>query len=257
MRLIKIEIDKILHRKFSYWLLIATTILFPIALIVISNISIQQEGMMEVEFISNLSFAIISYIQSYIFLPVWIIIFIGQELSNGYINRFVFARSKNDYFLSKLIYCASIALYFSVLGIISFVASAYTLSLVSDISILQCLKLFCQLTISVFSYAVLLASLVFIVKSPTVGFIIYLAWNFSEGILFRIAEGIWNIELKWLPLHLVRTLYTTNGEVTSDRYYNPFDGNLMVAAIPIVFIGMVMLLAYQSFLRTDLKQLSD
>ena len=257
MRLIKTEVDKILNRKFSFWLLASTTILFPLALIIISDISIQEDGITETEFFANLSFAIISYIQSYIFLPIWIIIFIGQELSNGYSNRFVFARSKKDYFLAKLLYCASIALYFSVLGIISFVASAYASSLLSDLSILQCLKLFCQLTISVFSYAMLLMSLVFIVRSPAMSFIIYLAWNFTEGILFRVAEGIGGIELKWLPLHLVRTLYTINGEATSKNYYNPFDENLPTIVIPMIFIIIVMQLTYESFLRTDLKPLSD
>lgn len=253
----KIEIDKILNRKFSFWLLIITTILFPLALIIISDISIQEDGVTKTEFFPNLSFAIISCIQSYIFLPVWIIIFIGQELSNGYSNRFVFARSKKDYFLSKLIYCALIALYFSVLGTVSFVASAYTSSLLSDITILHCMKLFCQITISVFSYAMLLMSLVFIVQSPAMSFIIYLAWNFTEGILFRIAEGIWTIELKWLPLHFTRLLYTVNGEATSNNYYNPFDGNLTATAMPIMFIIAVILLTYQSFVQTDLKPLSD
>ena len=235
MRLLNIEIDKILNRKFSCWLLIATTILFPLAVIVIANVSIQQEEIMESGFIANLSFAIISYVQSYIFLPIWIIIFIGQELSNGYSSRFVFARSKKDYFLSKLLYCATITLYFSVLGILSFVASAYSTSFISDVSILQCLKLFCQLIISIFSCAVILMSVVFIVRSPAKAFILYLAWNVTEGILFRVAANIWNLELKWLPLHLIRTLYTINGEATSENYYNPFDGNLTATALPIVF----------------------
>lgn len=257
MRLIKTEVDKILHRKFSRWLLIVTTIVFPVALMIVSDMSIQDEALTEAAFIANLSFAIISYIQSYIFLPVWIIIFIGQELSNGYINRFVFARSKRDYFLSKLLYCASIALYFSVLGIISFIASAYTASVLSDITIFQYLKLFCQLVLCTFSYAVLLMSLVFIVRSPAIAFIIYLAWNFTEGILFRVAAGIWNIELKWLPLHLVKTLYTINGEATSGNYHNPFDGNPTATAFPITFIMVATMLTYQSFLQTDLKPLSD
>jgi hypothetical protein len=257
MRLIKIEVDKILHRKFSRWLLIVTTIVLPLALIIISDMSTQDEALTEAEFIANLSFAIISYIQSYIFLPIWIILFIGQELSNGYINRFVFARSRKDYFLSKLLYCVSIASYFSVLGIISFIASAYTASVLSDITIFQCMKLFCQLALSTLSYAMLLMSLVFIVRSPAIGFIIYLAWNFSEGILFRVAAGIWSIELKWLPLHLVRTLYTINGEATSGNYHNPFDGNPTAITLPITFIMIATMLTYQSFLQTDLKPLSD
>lgn len=257
MRLIKIEIDKIVNRKFSCWLLIITTILFPLALIIISDISLQEDEITEAGFLANLSFAIISYIQSYIFLPIWIIIFIGQELSSGYSNRFVFARSKKDYFLSKLLYCTIITLYFSVLGIISFIASAYTSSFTSDVSTLQCLKLFCQLIISIFSYAVLLMSLVFIVRSPATGIIIYLVWNFTEGILFRIAEGIWNIELKWLPLHLIRTLYTINGEATSKSYYNPFDGNLQSTTLPLLFIIALLFVSKQLFLQTDLKPLSD
>lgn len=257
MRLIKTEVDKILNRKFSRWLLISTTILFPTALIIISDISIQAEDITEAEFLANLSFAIISYIQSYIFLPVWIIIFIGQEMSNGYTNRFVFARSRRDYFLAKLLYCATVTLYFSVLGIISFVASAYTSSVITDVSILQCMKLFCQLLICIFSYGVVLMSLVFIVRSPAIGFIIYLVWNFMEGILFRVASGIWSIELKWLPLHLIRTLYTINGEATSRAYYNPFNGNLPSITLPFLFIIALLLATQQIFLHRDLRSLSD
>lgn len=257
MRFIKIEFDKILNRNFSWWLLIATTILFPIALVVISKISVHEDEITQTEFVSNLSFAIISYIQSNIFLPIWVIIFIGQELSDGYVNRFVFATSKKDYFLSKVTYCATISLYFSVLGIISFIAAVYTSSFTSEGSVLQCLKLFFQLTISIFSYTILLMSLVFIVRSPAIAFIIYLAWNFTEGILFRIAEGIWGIEVRWLPLHLIRTLFTSNGETNSDNYHNPFDGNLTATALPLAFIIILMLLSYQSFLRRDLKPLSD
>jgi hypothetical protein len=100
-------------------------------------------------------------------------------------------------------------------------------------------------------------SLIFIVRSPSICFIIYLAWNFTEGILFRVAKGIWAIELKWLPLHLIRTLYTVNGEATSENYRNPFDGDLTVTAIPIVFTTMAMLLTYRSFKRRDLKPFSD
>lgn len=258
MRLIKIEVDKILNRKFSRWLLIATTILFPIALVSISKIRIREDEITQTEFVSNLSFAIISYIQSYIFLPIWIIIFTGQELSNGYVNRFVFASSRKDYFLAKITYCTIVSLYFSVLGIISFILSIYTSSFTSlDIGILQYVKLLLQFAFSFFSYAVLLTGLVFIIRSPAIGFIIYLAWNFTEGILYRVAEGIWSIELSWLPLHLIRTLFTYNGETASGNYYNPLDGNLTVVALPLAFMTITMLLSYHFFKQTNLNALTD
>jgi hypothetical protein len=99
--------------------------------------------------------------------------------------------------------------------------------------------------------------LVFLIGSPLKTFVIYFGWSFIEGTMFLFVDAKYNIQLKWLPLHLVRTLYASNGEAQVANYHNPIVDNFLLILMPIGFILSITLLTYYHFSKSNLPHLSD
>jgi hypothetical protein len=258
MSVINFEINKILSRRYSLVLLLVTIILFPAIVKVISYLNVVKDNVPEGLFTNNVAFGIITYTQTYFFLPVWIIVLVGHELTNGHVNRVIFTKSRNFYFVSKLSFCGIVTILFSFLGTVALVISVKTSPFTSlPVNPFYYLQFLVQLSASTLLFCILLMGLVFIIRSPIKTFVVYFIWTFTEGILFSIFEGIYNIELKWLPLHLVRTLYLKNGEAQLNNYYNPFVDNFELLIAPFGFILLITIITYKLFLKTNLPALSD
>lgn len=257
MNAVSFELTKFLSRK-STRLLLITSILFPAMVILVSHLNIIKDHVPEGSFVDNVAFGTIAYSQSFFFLPVWIIVFIGQELAGGHASRVVFTKSRNFYFASKLGYCGMVTVVFSVLGmaalIISIQASPFTYL---SVGLSYYLSFLTQLVFSTLLFCALLMSLVFILRSPIITFVVYFAWTFIEGLLFSAISSIYEIELKWLPVHLIRMTYLRNGEVQLNNYYNPFAGNIISLIAPLGFAGVIVLISWRYFQKVSLQTLSD
>ena len=253
-----LEVTKIFHRRFSIALLIATVVLLPSLVKIGAYMSIVKDKVPEYLFADTVAFGTIMFTQIYFLQPVWIIVLIGQELSNGYVNRVAFARSRKFYFLSKLIYCCIIAAFLSIVSFMAFFVSIETAPFKNfGGEWLLYLKFIPQIVLTTLVFSIFLMCLVFVIGSPLKTFVVYFVWSFVEGILFLLVEAKFDLELKWLPLHLVRTLYVKNGELQLANYYNPFFDNLPSIVLPVGFVCAATYLVYKYFLRKDLPVLSE
>jgi lysylphosphatidylglycerol synthetase-like protein (DUF2156 family) len=258
MSISSFELRKLVLRRFSVGLLIGTIVLFPLIVKVISYLSVIKDNVPEGLFANNVIFGIHAYSQTYIFLPVWIISLVGLELSNGHVNRVVFLKSRKFYFLSKLYFSLIVTLLFTFLGLIALIISIETSPFIDfKVDPILYIQFLIQYFFSTLLFCLILLSLVFIFRSPIKTFIIYFIWTFVEGILYSFFDGIYKIELKWLPLHLVRTLYSINGEVQLQNYYNPFITHLNSLILPFAFIGFILAIVYSLFIKGNLQALSD
>jgi hypothetical protein len=252
------EWRKITHKRFSLILLLCTVVLFPILIKTIAYWSATKDNVPEGLYAQHVAFAVIAYTQTYLFLPVWIIVFPGLEFLNRHVNRVVFIRSRKYYLHAKLLYCLVITLLFSALGFITLLITLNTSPYPTlNVDAMFYCRFFIQSVLSIFSFSILLLFLVFVFRNPIIAFVVYFAWTFIEGILFTVLQGVYNVEAKWLPLHLVRTMVTRNGELTSNEYYMPLDQGLMVTIYPIAFVVFLISVTYYSFLKSDLPVLSD
>lgn len=258
MSLVQFEISKILNKRFSLILLVVTIILFPVLIKVISHLSVTEDGVPEGLFAEQVAYGILSISQTPLFLPVWIIIFTGLEMSNGHVNRVVFAKSRKYYFLSKIIYCGIITAGFCFIGLISLIIAVNT-SPFQQLTVNQIFywEFLLQLAFSIFGYSIILLGVTFFFRSPGLAFIIYYGWTFVEGIIFILVRSRYDVEMKWLPFHLIRTLYTSNGVMASENYYNPFIENITSIIAPIGFISFIACVTFYFFSRSNLKPLSD
>ena len=220
--------------------------------------NVVKDGVPEGLFINNVAFGIIALSQTYFFLPVWIIVMIGGELSSGHVNRVAFAKSRRFYFLSKIFFCGLVTLFFSILGLLSLVIAVKTSPFEQlDLSWIFTLEFLVQLMFATFAYSILLLCLVLLFRSPIITFVAYFAMNFLEAIAFQAFKGIYNTELSWLPLHLIRTLYCLDGEVVLISYYNPFTEDASSLIVPFGFVLVLILISWLRFSKSDLKPLSD
>ena len=258
MEIIKFEIQKILYRRYSLMLLIGTTILLPAIVKIISHLNAVEDKTPEGLFADNLAFSIITYTQTYFFLPLWIIVFVGNELSYGHANRVAFCKSRHFYFGAKLIYCGIIALFFSIVGLITLVLSIKT-SPYTHLQLPASLYtgFFFQLLSSSLMFALLLLCLVMIIRSPLKTFIVYFVWTVVEGIIFTAFDRLLHIKMSWLPLHLVRTLYSMNGELELNNYYRPGIEDTIQVILAIGFILIITYFTNRAFMKSNLPVLSD
>ncbi|MCZ8020215.1 MAG: hypothetical protein O9302_03290 [Cyclobacteriaceae bacterium] len=258
MSILQFELNKVLSRRFTLILLIATCILFPSIIKVIAHLNVIKDNVPEGLFVNNISFAIIFYAQSYFFIPVWIIAIVGNELTNGHVNRVTFIKSRDFYFSSKLLFTLSLSLLFAILGVLSLIFSVTT----SPFKYLQVefsyyLVFFIQLLFSCLYFSILLLCITFILKSPIKVFITYFLMTFLEGIIFSIFESIYKIELKWLPFHLVKTIYLRNGDSKLSNYYNPFLEDFNSLVLPTIFVVAITFITYKIFIKSNFATLSD
>jgi hypothetical protein len=256
MQYFKYEFFKIVNRKISFVALVLTVIIFPVIIAVISKLEFRENRIDYGIAIESITSAILIYSQVYFCIPVWIIIFTGQELSSGHVNRIIFSKGKTFYFRSKLVYCLIVAFLFSLIGLISLHVTLRVLSISNILPMTQVAEIWLQMFLSAFCYSVVLLVLVFLIKSPIVTFVVYSIWTFTEGVLFNVLNRICNVNATWLPLHFVRLLFATNGEAKTANYIRLFETGYIVALVPIVSILFAILLSAY-FKRTDINPLTD
>lgn len=256
--LILFEYQKIINKRSSFSLLLATTILFPIALKVLLILDVREANITISTYANYTAYAILGLCHIYFSLPVWAIIFVGLEFGQGHVHRVIFLRGRKFYFFSKITYCILISTFFTVLGLITSVWIVQTSPFEAlHVDGLFYINLFIQLFLSSFGLSVLLLLLVTMVQSPIVAFVIFSIWGFVEGILFRIVDKVYDIKLGFLPLHLVRTVYCQQGDPKLENYYLLFDEGI-IHTIPLIgFTSILIFIIYKRILGISLNSLSD
>jgi hypothetical protein len=258
MEHIRLEITKMIRKRISFIYLLVTIVILPLLIRTITYVDYTAGNIPEDEFAARLAYASISFSQSFFALPVWIIVFVGTEFSNGHVNRIVFIKSRRFYLIAKIAYCLLVALFFSIVAIGAFLFTIKTASInLADVDTSYCFEFFAQMFISAFSYSILLLAMVFIFRSPIMTYVIAVGLTTIEAIVYTLFEGLYNVHLKWLPFHLTQSLYCINGNKNSSNYYNPFSEGLDNTLPPIVFSILVILFLFYYFSKTDLKPLSD
>lgn len=258
MNLIQFESGKIFRKRVSQILLIVSVIIFPVFVVIISQLHAVEDNVPEGLYANHVACTVIMYSQTYFFVPIWIIIFTGQEFSNGHVNRIVFETSKRFYFKSKIVYCGLITSYFTIVGFIALVMSmVYAPYLDFHVNTGFYVQFLVQMIVATLGFSILLLTLVFIFQSPFVAFVTYLGWHFVESMIFTAINGIYKIELIWLPLHLIKTFYTRNGEPSLDGYFFPFTETPAALIPPSLLVVFLIFISYNYFVRNSLKPLSD
>jgi len=257
MNHLEFELRKLFYRRFSMGLLLATALLFPTIVGAISYLNVVKDLVAADQFPKNVAYGILAYSQSYFFIPAWIIVFPSLEMSEGHMNRVIFMKSRRFYFISKVWYCILVTCFYALLGFVTLLVVPSFSSLEFDVDGFFYLKFLAQMVISTFVLSIILLCLVFLVKSMLASFLIFLVWSFVESIAFTLVKHWFSIELKFLPLHLVRSFYLPNGEGSSGDFYFPMMSEWIKLFVAILFLSLVLVLVYRQFSRSDLAALSD
>ncbi len=251
----KFEIAKFLSRRLILLLFILTVFAFLIILKIGSYLQIASGKSPDGLFFTITANAIIDFAQLYLFLPAWIIILIGYEFSNGHVNRVVFFKSKWFYFKAKLAYCFAISICFSILSLFALILVIKTSSLnwVTAPGITY-FWFFVQCLITYSSCSVLSLGIVFIVKSPFIGFFIYMLLELLDAI-----ATIYHTELYFLPFHLARIFYSKGRNGSTQIHFNPFaEGNFELQHyLHPLYFTFILVAVFFHFKKNDLKPLSD
>lgn len=83
MNYLTFEIFKISSRKWMIILLLANIVLLPLIVAILVKLEFSSGEISEGNFLENAAYGIISISTIYFFVPLWILIFIGIEFSNG------------------------------------------------------------------------------------------------------------------------------------------------------------------------------
>src|SRR6218665_1628129 len=114
----KTEIFKARHRKFQLTALLFTLVGFPLFMkaftIIIAKASDQANAPPEL-FIAEVAGVHVKMPMFVLFIPLWTATFVAQEFSSNHVNKAVFLTSKKDYFISKIIYCFIVSLWFAAI----------------------------------------------------------------------------------------------------------------------------------------------
>lgn len=252
-----LDLRKITRRTTTRLSLYATVVLLPLAIVVVSYLSVSLDKVPEGKFTDMLSEATIAFSELYFFLPVWILVFVGQEFSSGYVNRFVFARGRSFYITSKLFYCLAVALFFTLLGSVSFLLAVYVVPFHPPMPVTTYLLFLVQLFFSLWCYAVFLLCWVVLFQSPVLSFVTYAGWLFVEDIIYFPLKAMAGASAGWLPVHLLRSLFVRDGVVKTENYYNPFLTVSGEWILPLLFTLLLLFFLRYYFNRVALKPLSD
>lgn len=257
MKYLLFEFYKIRNRK---WLLIflgIITILLPIITRILTNLNFTSGHTTEGQYLEHAAYGIISFSTFYLFLPVWILIVIGIEFTNGHYSLVIFHKSHWFYFCSKVSYCLMVSVYFSVLGLISLLIIQKTAPFSITTSVSVFIEFFIQAFITFFSLSLFQLLIIFFTRSPIIGFIVYFFISFGERMVYTILIKIYSIDLFYLPFHLLNSFYVRSGDVKMENYYNPFfefDSSVIIQPF---FLLFVLGLTYQWLIKRDVKALSD
>jgi len=252
------EITKILKRHHTFIFLVATFLLFPTGIAILTKISIEAGEISEGLFLDTVSLYTLKFSQTYLFIPVWVLIFNSQEFKNGHVQKVIFLKSREFYFLSKIVYCLIISFLFSFFGLFSlFLCCAVSGFKDLNVSFLYIVEFFSLFFLSSLALSIFLSLISFTVRSPGISFIVYIGWQFIESIIFLLFYKLYDIKLSWLPLHSIQILFNKEiekGEGNYRRLFTEFEPLLLVTFLMSVLILIVI---YKHFQRTDLKPLSD
>jgi len=254
--MLRLEFQKIFRSRFHVVLLAATVIIYPVLAIITSYFQRQEGGYSDYELIRVMACAMIAYAHAPFFIPVLIIFMVSREFKNHHIHTYVFANGRDSYFISKIVYCAIVTSLFTFLGTICLAIVDLQMDgqqVGASFYLLSALHQF----ISHFCFSAFLMCLVFFVRSMPASVAIYMAWSLVEGILSLQLKHM-SISPKWLPLHLIGSLYSRNGDSSSSKnFYNPLMENPWATVAPIMLVLVVLLASYRVFAMKDLKPLSD
>lgn len=256
MRPLRFEWSKFVGRKSSWVLILINAILFPLVVGAVAFLNMTEDNVPIQAMPGNIAYGIIAYSQLYIFLPVWIIVFPGLELSGGHASRVIFLTSRWFYLSSKIYFCALISLMYTILGLLTLLIAGYSLSGLV-ISAEFVIFFVVQSILSNFVFSVLLLCIVLLVRSTIMSFVVYLVLNYIEGLIFVLVDKLWGLKLNGLPFHLVRSFYVRNGESGLINYYNPIFEDWTVLLISGVALIIAWILVCRIFLKSDLPPLSD
>lgn len=238
--------------------LIVTILVFPPLMAVISRMSVLSNEISEGLFMEKTPCYIINFSQSYFFIPVYVLIFCGQEFSGGHVSRVVFLKSRKFFFASKVAYCCLISFLFSFLGLAALLLSQQFSGFTGlAVSIAFYLEYVLSFFISSFAFSILLLALVFVLRTPWISYIAFIAWQTVEAIIFQIFYRLYNLKLIWLPFQSVKLLFNKTIENTDGSYRRLFIEFDYILIFPFAFIIILIFLLYKYFLITDLKSLSD
>lgn len=259
MKYLIFEIQKLIRSRWSRILAIITALLYPSLLIATSYLTRAEASTAEGNFISYLAFATLAYAQIYILIPVWILIGTGREFDTGYVQRYILIRARQDYFKSKIAYCIIVASAFSLLGVLTFPIAVYTSAFDSravDAGMLT--MLFLQMMMAHIIMSLALLGLVFLIRTTIKAFVIYIAWTWIEGTVSLLLDRLTSIPTAWMPLHVIRSIYTHHGSGDIKDYYNPVaDGPYLALLGPFLLVLVLTVLSYRRFRTTGLPALTD
>lgn len=258
MNIFSFELQKVLTRRYVLLLLIITLVIFPIVIKVIAHLHSTEESAVEGLYAEQVCFLIIGFTQSYFFIPVWIFIFVGQELSSGHVNRIAFAKSRKFYFFSKVAYCAMLTVFFTIIGFIALLISTQT-SVFKDLQVplFTYYQFILLMTISTLLYSLFLLCITFFLRTAMASYVFYLIWQVVDSLGYLLVDRMYGVKLYWLPIHLVKSVYSRNGEGTLTSFYNPFLENPASLVLPILFIVALVAVTYYKFVKSDLATISD
>ncbi len=257
MKYLSFEFLKLRSRTWIWALALGTMIILPLTLKIIMNLEYLDNQVAEGQFMEHAAYGFISFSTLYIFIPLWIIAIVGIEFSNGHVHQVVFNRSFKFYYISKILYCISVSLIFSIVGVYSLVIIQVTAPFKPYVSSAFYFVFFAQCFVTFFAQALLLMAIVFLTRSPMIAFISYFIISFTESIIFSVVNRVYAFQLYFLPFHFANIFYVKSGEPKIEKYYNPFlefDSRVLLL---IFFLALILFLAYKDFTKRDLKPLSD
>ena len=257
MNIIKLELFKLFKRNSVKFSLLAASVILPALIISLSQLHAIKDKVPEGVFMNDASWATVAYTNFYFALPLFVIVFTSLELTKGHANRVCFIKSKKFYFLSKVAYCFLISLFFSAIGIVTLYITQKTAPYQLQVSFIFYSKFFFQLLLTNLCIALFLNSIIFLVKSPIITFVVFFVLSTAEVIIYTLIKGLYSIDLFYLPLHLMKLYFSRGGTGQMDSYYMPFDSFSWTYLLPPVFLVCMLSLAYLRFKKSDLPVLSD
>jgi hypothetical protein len=258
--LVKIELMKIMRRRSLLIIFLVTCAVFPLAAKITSHFISIDKGAIEGLFAEQMALLMILFCAFILSLPMWVTFFVGQEFDNGHVNRAVFLTSRKTYFLSKVIYCVLLSLFFTVLAIVSFVisvhVSAFPTLVISP-------KFVGGLAAQVLLFNILnsltILCVTFALRRPKLATaLVYLVMRMDD-FAYHFLNMTTGARLPFLRVFGI--LYTRSpkdyrGGLSLD-YYNPLLEAPLDVLPSVAFVAAILYLSYRWFLRRNLKPISD
>lgn len=254
--LIRYEAIKFIKNPIKLWPLVISSLLIVFGISATAYSYDLNDLPTGEQFDSGVSYLLMSLANSYLFLPIWILIVIGYEFSSGHVSKVITLSGRLPYLKSKLLCIIFLSVLFTLLSItaylLSYIFSGFTLQ-ESGFGISKILQFF---TVYLVNSSLFLAFILF-VQSPIKSYGIYFGIGFLENIIALPIDRGLNIEPVFLPTHFMRWLYTVDGSTEMDKYFNPFLGDYLQIMISILVAVITLWLSGRYFLKNDLKILSD